>query len=181
MAAGFLAHLRGLQLKDYLTLGNAASGALAVALALSREPAALLAILLGVVFDALDGLVARGRGKPNPFGVQLDSLADAVTFGLAPVALALAPVLGARLLTGEASLPLLTFASGAVYLACILVRLARFNLQKGKGYFEGLPSPAAGLLVAFVAAVDPADAWLALLVAGALAASGYRVPKPKLG
>jgi CDP-diacylglycerol--serine O-phosphatidyltransferase len=112
---------------------------------------AAIAILFGGFFDGCDGRVARLTRTESEFGVQLDSLADVVTFGVAPAILlyewALAPwhALG-------------VFVCGA-YATCGALRLARFNVmaarEEGPGkYFTGLPIPlAAGMVVAIVVAV----------------------------
>lgn len=184
MLGCFMDQLCNLKLKDYLTLGNAASGALAIAMALARDPLAWTAIILGILFDAADGFVARrrvrGKATANAFGLQLDSLADCVTFGLAPVAIALSPIINGGPLFVTAPLAVLTFAAGIFYLGCVLTRLALFNLQKNGNQYLGLPSPVAALFVVLVSALWLDWAWLALAVAGALAVSSFEIPKPKL-
>jgi CDP-diacylglycerol--serine O-phosphatidyltransferase len=97
---------------------------------------------VAVVLDMLDGRIARMTGTTSDFGVQLDSLADLISFGMAPAVLAfqwgLAP-------TGRVG-----WAVGFVYLTAAALRLARFNIQANtdKRYFIGLPSPAAAGIVA---------------------------------
>lgn len=183
--AKFLSHLGVLQFKDYVTLANAACGLLAILLVFARDAWAPALVVLGVVFDALDGMVSRKarKGKAasaNAFGVELDSLADGLTFGLAPVVLLLGPSIlsGTHLVDQFFALALL---SGVFYLCCILTRLALFNLQKDKGYFEGMPSPLAAVLALTWNLLVPAWGWVGLLVFGALAASSYRFSKPKVG
>jgi CDP-diacylglycerol--serine O-phosphatidyltransferase len=102
-----------------------------------------VAILLACVFDILDGKVARLSGATSKFGVQYDSLADLVSFGIAPAMLAF----------GWALRPYGKFGwlSAFVFVACGALRLARFNIQSSSGevrYFKGLPIPAAASLVA---------------------------------
>lgn len=117
--------------------------------------AAAYLILLAMVFDALDGRLARFARHTTDFGGQLDSLADAVSFGAAPAFLALQVFKADGPLT---SLPLsrLVWAIGAIYFACALIRLARFNVSNEHGEqahmsFLGLPSPgAAGAVVGLV-------------------------------
>jgi CDP-diacylglycerol--serine O-phosphatidyltransferase len=111
---------------------------------------AAIAIFFANFFDAFDGRVARLTRTQSEFGVQLDSLADVVSFGVAPAVLvykwALAP------------LGLVGFVIAALYTACGAMRLARFNVmaQKDHGvsrFFTGLPIPlAAGMLVSLVIA-----------------------------
>jgi CDP-diacylglycerol--serine O-phosphatidyltransferase len=117
--------------------------------------AACYLILLAMVFDALDGRLARFARHTTDFGGQLDSLADAVSFGAAPAFLALQVF---KLEGPVTVLPLsrLVWAVGAIYFSCALIRLARFNVSNEHGEqahmsFLGLPSPgAAGAVVGLV-------------------------------
>ncbi len=119
-------------------------------------------VLLAMVFDALDGRLARFARATSDFGGQLDSLADAVSFGVAPAFL-MNRVVVERLLDAcpEAAERILWVAwiCGAVYLGCTLIRLARFNVEnvheeEAHRSFKGLPSPAAaGAMVAFMIVV----------------------------
>lgn len=97
---------------------------------------------VAIVLDMLDGRIARMTGTTSEFGVQLDSLADMISFGLAPAVLAHA--------WGLAPLGRLGWAAGFLFVTAAALRLARFNIQKSfdKRYFVGLASPAAGALVA---------------------------------
>lgn len=97
---------------------------------------------VAVVLDMLDGRIARMTGTTSDFGVQLDSLADLISFGMAPAVLAFQ--------WGLNPLGRLGWAVGFVYLTAAALRLARFNIQTNtdKRYFIGLPSPAAAGLVA---------------------------------
>jgi CDP-diacylglycerol--serine O-phosphatidyltransferase len=111
---------------------------------------------LAMVFDLLDGRVARLTGMTSRFGAELDSLADVVSFGLAPAVLAIV-----LLSAGDWPMPVQRAGWGmlALYVAAAAVRLARYNVEavsaengsvssKGGEYFTGLPSPAAaGLAV----------------------------------
>ena len=157
-------------LPNLLTLANAFCGLLAIskgidALALSQgapqvfyvtlETACWL-VILGMVFDALDGKVARFTGGTSDFGAQLDSFSDALTFGCAPALLAkvlLEHEGGVHDLPGN---PRLHFIAGAAFALMAILRLARFNLEtdrseKAHRHFEGLPSPgAAGAIVASI-------------------------------
>jgi CDP-diacylglycerol--serine O-phosphatidyltransferase len=131
------------------------------------ETAALF-VFLAMVFDGLDGAVARLTNQSTPFGAQLDSLADVVTFGVAPAFCA--KVLIEFHTLGPDPLmpphPKLYYAAAAIYVLCAAMRLARFNVESAgpseddHKEFAGLPSPAAAAmvcaLIAFVCA--PADA-----------------------
>jgi CDP-diacylglycerol--serine O-phosphatidyltransferase len=91
-----------------------------------------------VVLDMLDGRVARMTGSTSEFGVQFDSLADVISFGVAPAILAF--------VWGLQPLNRVGWAVGFLFVAAAAVRLARFNIQaamQDKRYFVGLPSPAA--------------------------------------
>jgi CDP-diacylglycerol---serine O-phosphatidyltransferase len=105
---------------------------------------AALFIGIAMVLDTLDGFVARLTNSSTAFGVELDSLADVVSFGLAPAILAFT--------WGLRPLERLGWAIGFVYVTAAAMRLARFNIQTGvatdKRYFVGLPSPAAAAVIA---------------------------------
>lgn len=108
-------------------------------------------VFFAAIFDVLDGRLARLTRHTTDFGGQLDSLADVVSFGAAPafVALQLFKIDGPQVPT---SISRLTWAIGGFYLACAMMRLARFNVTNKHGEqhhrsFQGLPSPAAGLAV----------------------------------
>jgi len=116
-------------------------------------------VLLGGVFDFFDGLIARVTRTASEFGGQLDSLADAITFGVAPATLMV--VFISLELTTEAILPSpisehlvgrAAWLSGAMYVAFAAVRLARFNVEHAKvdfdyRMFRGLPTPGAACVV----------------------------------
>jgi len=107
------------------------------------EMAALL-IGIAMVLDTLDGFFARLTNSSTDFGIQLDSLADVVSFGLAPAILAFT--------WGLWPLKRLGWAAGFIYVAAAAMRLARFNIQTSattdKRYFVGIPSPSAGAVIA---------------------------------
>ena len=104
-----------------------------------------VAILLAAIFDVLDGKVARLAGATSKFGIQYDSLADLVSFGIAPAVLAFSWALR----------PFGRFGWFAAFLfvVCGALRLARFNVLAAVGdtkYFKGLPIPAAASMVSLV-------------------------------
>lgn len=105
----------------------------------------LAAVMLAacVVFDILDGAVARAVGATSPFGIQLDSLADLISFGLAPAVLVHTWALD--------DYPVLAWAAAFLWLACAAFRLARFNVTidpvSDKRYWTGLPSPGAAMII----------------------------------
>src|SRR5213082_2630833 len=117
---------------------------------------AAVAIFFGNFFDAFDGRVARLTRTQSDFGVELDSLADVISFGVAPAILVYKWAL-AGMGTGG-------IAISSIYAACGAIRLARFNVlahsETGSSrYFVGLPIPlAAGMLVSLVIALNNLDA-----------------------
>jgi len=104
---------------------------------------AAIAILLASAFDVLDGKVARLSGATSKFGVQYDSLADLVSFGVAPAVLTFSWALRPYGRFG--------WLAAFLFVVCGALRLARFNVQSASGevkYFKGLPIPAAASMIA---------------------------------
>lgn len=195
--------IREFHFADWFTLGNAVCGTLAILSAMTylaassveRLLAAGALIFAALVFDVLDGRVARWRRKSSPLGRELDSLADVISFGVAPAALGFA--CGLDGLYDQGIL--------AYFVACGVSRLARFNVtaealagDDGKvSHFEGTPIPTSFAIVAllmFAAAagaigdrlwlgdVDIAGGTLHLLAlvyaaSGSLMISRIRIPK----
>jgi CDP-diacylglycerol--serine O-phosphatidyltransferase len=98
---------------------------------------------LAIVVDMLDGRIARMTGTTSAFGVEFDSLADIISFGVAPAIMVFS--------WGLQPLGRLGWAVGFLFVAAAAVRLARFNIQAGsqdKRYFVGMPSPAAAAIPA---------------------------------
>lgn len=157
-------------LPTLFTIGNLFLGFSAIirALRLDFETAAQL-IVAAVIFDMLDGRIARMTGTTSEFGAQLDSLSDIVSFGVAPAIIAYQ--------WGLATLHK-SFLAAFFFVMCAAIRLARFNVQRkvvdGR-YFVGLPSPAAAGFVISVIYFQPeplSDRWgalfaMTLLVVGA--------------
>jgi CDP-diacylglycerol--serine O-phosphatidyltransferase len=149
--------IRGFHLADFLTLANAGCGTAAVFCSAiytaDRSPlhfqAAAALILAALVFDVLDGRVARWRQKHSALGRELDSLSDVISFGVAPAALGFA----AGLNGGWDWMVLIYFV------CCGVSRLARYNVtaadlsdDSGKvSYFEGTPIPTSVILVVVLA------------------------------
>jgi CDP-diacylglycerol--serine O-phosphatidyltransferase len=149
--------IRGYRLADTLTLGNAACGVAGVlcAIAFARDGniawfylAAALAPA-AFVFDVFDGKVARSRHQHSAFGRELDSLADVISFGVAPAALGFAAGLSGAL----------DWIALVYFVCCGVSRLARFNvtaesLAAGSDkvkYFEGTPIPTSVVIVGLLA------------------------------
>ena len=132
-------------LPSLFTVGNIFAGFFAVISTLHGNYGhAAIAIGIAVVLDGMDGRIARLMGASSDFGVQLDSLADVISFGIAPAVLIYA--------WGLEGLGNFARLAAFVFLICGAMRLARFNLQVGElKHFAGLPIPAgAGFLAATV-------------------------------
>lgn len=132
---------RGVSLLPSLfTMGNMFCGYSCIIYALRGDfESAAPYIGISIVLDMLDGRIARLTGTSSEFGLQLDSLADAISFGVAPAILSYA--------WGLEPLGRLGMFSGFLFVSAAVLRLARFNVQAAAGgdkrYFVGMPSPAA--------------------------------------
>ena len=127
------------------TICNLGAGFIAIALALEGDPyLAALLVISAVLFDSLDGMLARMFRATSEFGTQLDSLADMVSFGVAPA------VIVGSLLPDQVAI--FGWAMLAAFPLCAAIRLARFNVRRlhsaSHGSFVGLASTGAGGCVA---------------------------------
>ena len=134
-------------LPSMFTVGTLFCGYACIVYALGGEYATAAKFVgVATVLDVLDGRIARLASAASAFGGEFDSLADVVSFGVAPAVLVFA--------WGLEPLPRLGLAAGFLYVTATALRLARFNVQSenpDKRYFIGMPSPAAaGVLVATV-------------------------------
>jgi CDP-diacylglycerol--serine O-phosphatidyltransferase len=132
-------------LPSLLTMGNMFCGYACVVYAMRGEYATAAPFIgFAVVLDMLDGRIARLTNTTSEFGVEFDSMADIISFGVAPAILSFA--------WGLQSLGRLGWAAGFMFVAAAAMRLARFNIQSGhagdKRYFVGMPSPAAAGVIA---------------------------------
>jgi CDP-diacylglycerol--serine O-phosphatidyltransferase len=143
------------------TIGNIFCGYYSILSTLRGEwDFAAVLIGIGYILDGLDGRIARLTKTASDFGVQLDSLADVITFGIAPAILAFNWGFSANEGIGGNTKHILQFGTVATFafVVCGALRLARFNLQAkkptdsaSKRYFVGLPIPAgAGMIAAVV-------------------------------
>jgi CDP-diacylglycerol--serine O-phosphatidyltransferase len=132
-------------LPNLLTTGNLLCGFWAIiSVFQERFYFAAVAILLAGVFDVFDGKVAKLSGATSKFGMQYDSLADLVSFGIAPALLAFSWALRPYGKFG--------WLAAFLFVACGAIRLARFNVLASTGetkYFKGLPIPVAAAMIAF--------------------------------
>src|SRR5436190_8347506 len=132
-------------LPSLFTLANMFCGYACVVYAMRGEyETAAPFIGFAIVLDMLDGRIARLTGTASDFGVEFDSLADVISFGIAPAILSFA--------WGLSPLGRLGWAAGFVFVTAAAMRLARFNIQSASGgdkrYFVGMPSPAAAAVPA---------------------------------
>ena len=148
-------------LPNFLTTGTLICGFYAILMVEKGDhQAAFGYIVLAAVFDLLDGYVARILGAQSEFGAHYDSLSDAVAFGVAPAMLLFHWLRGISHLVADAPFAVQFFNLLApIYLLCVIIRLARFNVTLGydKRFFTGAPSPAAALAVCALVslAMDP--------------------------
>lgn len=131
-------------LPNLLTTGALFSGFYAILAGMNGHfEVAAIAIFVAMVFDGLDGRVARLTNTQSAFGVEYDSLSDMVSFGVAPAVVSFS--------WGLSQLGKVGWAVAFIYVSCAALRLARFNTQVGtvdSRYFIGLASPPAAALVA---------------------------------
>jgi CDP-diacylglycerol--serine O-phosphatidyltransferase len=131
-------------LPSMFTVGNMFCGYACIVHAMRGEfQIAAPFIGFAMVLDMLDGRIARMTGTSSDFGIELDSLADVISFGMAPAILSFS--------WGLQPLGRLGWAVGFLFVAAAALRLARFNIQAGsvdKRYFVGMPSPAAAAVPA---------------------------------
>lgn len=172
-----------------LTLLGLCSGATAIRFAVMQDwKWAVAAIFFAMLFDMLDGRAARWLGADNMFGVQLDSLADLVSFGVGPAVVvytwALSQMDGAG------------WIAALIFCACSAIRLARFNVETARDegatlshpYFTGLPTPAAAgvMLLPLLLSFEFGDEFVRnpficiALIAFTSALMVSRVPTPSL-
>lgn len=145
-----VARRRGLRRGVYLlpslfTMANMFCGYCCIVYTMRGEFATAAPFIgLAVVLDMLDGRIARLTGSTSEFGVQFDSLADVISFGVAPAILAFK--------WGLVPFDKLGWAAGFIFVSAAAIRLARFNIQSGapgdRRFFVGMPSPAAAAVPA---------------------------------
>ncbi|MFC1697791.1 CDP-diacylglycerol--serine O-phosphatidyltransferase [Nanoarchaeota archaeon] len=126
-----------LKLADFFTLLNITSGFLSIYFALQNNIAfAMLFLIVAVLFDVIDGTVARFFKSENEFGKQLDSLSDVISFGLAPAIIGL-------IFFSQQWYGIIIFI---IFILSGALRLARFNVSKTAGY-EGIPITINGIII----------------------------------
>jgi CDP-diacylglycerol--serine O-phosphatidyltransferase len=171
--------IREFHLADWFTLGNAICGTAALFSTITYVQTGIIGhvyfacalVFAALIFDILDGRIARWRQKSSAMGRELDSLADVISFGVAPAMIGY----GCGL-QGLFDRIVLTY-----FVACGVSRLARYNvtaeaMSEGTGkvkYFEGTPIPTSMVLVCVLAAAAAAGAVGEHLWFGKLVLSGY--------
>jgi len=138
-------------LPSVFTLGNMFCGYICIVYSIRGDfETAAPFIAFSVVLDMLDGRIARLTGSTSAFGLEFDSLADVVSFGVAPAILTVS--------WGLTPLGRLGWAAGFIFVTAGAIRLARFNIQAStdKRHFVGMPIPAAAAVPASTVYVYPA-------------------------
>lgn len=154
------------------TAANLLLGIMAIAVVINHNSQlSVFLIVLAAILDRADGILARRYNAVSAFGKEFDSLADLVSFGVAPAALLYSSVLEKWNAAGLACFALFTL--------CGAFRLARFNVSSSPSFFQGVPITIAGALLAVVVFLIPNPA--AILAAGFLLSlamvSSIRIPK----
>ncbi len=143
-------------LPNLFTTGALFSGFYAIVAGMhAKFEIAAIAIFVAMIFDGLDGRVARLTNTQSKFGAEYDSLSDMVSFGVAPALVMFSWALN--------ELGKFGWAVAFIYVACAALRLARFNTQietADKNYFSGLASPAAAAVVAATVWVCAGEGWV---------------------
>lgn len=135
------------QFANLLTLSSLACGFISIIFSLEAHfTFASWAIILSVIFDGLDGQIARRNPLPSEFGKELDSLVDVISFGIAPALLGYIFIYRHFYFWASTAL--------FIYLCCSVIRLAKYNItpkEKMANYFYGLPTTVSGgILASFI-------------------------------
>ena len=163
--------IRQLKTADYITLLNLVSGLFAIYFAFNNQLAlSALSIILGAVFDKIDGIAARVLKQDSDLGAELDSFADIITFGVAPAALLIN------------NYNILWFSILSMILPiCGALRLSRFNITRKAttGYFIGVPITVNGLIfpILYFLKVNYIISAFALVLMAILMISAIKVKK----
>src|SRR3989338_443952 len=161
--------LRLIKFADVFTLTNVIFGIISILFAIKGwYTTASIMLLLAAVSDYFDGKVAKTMGQQNDFGKELDSLADTVSFGVAPA------IFGFSLI--QTPLAIISFT---VFLFCGILRLARYNIMELKGAFQGMPITLNGILIPLAYFLDTPIKFYPYiyLVLGILMVSSFRIKK----
>lgn len=163
--------LKLIKLPDLVTIINALLGFVALLMVTRGEiRSAAVLILVAALADGLDGVLAR-KIEHSIFGVNLDSFADLISFGIAPA-------MAGYMLISEIS-PYIASGLAAAYLVCGILRLARFNISAKRKEFIGLPITASGICIALliITRADPLILACSYPILSALMVSAVSYPK----
>jgi len=144
---------------NIFTMSNMLMGFFAIMFAGKGDPESMaiagILIFIGALFDVSDGAIARALNVESPIGLQLDSLADGVSYGIAPGILSYYAYLKnlPEIIPGVS----LGIIVAAVFPVCAIYRLAKFNCLEDHKGFTGLPSPAAGIVISALPALPLSD------------------------
>jgi len=159
--------LRLIKFADVFTLTNVVFGIISILFAIKGlYNTAALMLLLAVVSDYFDGKIAKVMGQMNDFGRELDSLADTISFGVAPA------IFGFTLI--QTPLAIISFT---VFLFCGILRLARYNIMNLKGAFQGMPITMNGIIIPLAYFLDAPIKFYPYiyLILGILMVSSFRI------
>ena len=157
---------------NFCTAGNLILGVTATAALINRNfQLSVVLIILAAVLDRADGILARRCNATSAFGKEFDSLADLVSFGVAPAALSYSAMLGKWNAAG-----LVCFA---LFTLCGAFRLARFNIAGNPSFFQGVPITIAGSVLAVVVILAPSPAVISTssVILSLAMVSSIRIPK----
>jgi len=134
-----------LKFADIFTLFNVALGLASIVFSINNNfTYAALVLLIAVAFDYLDGKIAKALHQQNVFGKELDSLADTISFGVAPAIFGFSLMLTTNLKQFQTTFGIIAFT---IFLFCGILRLARYNIMDLKGAFQGMPITLNGIII----------------------------------
>lgn len=167
-----------LKFADAFTLLNVTLGLISIVFSINNNfNYAAFLLIIAVVFDYLDGKVAKYMNQQNTFGKELDSLADTVSFGVAPA------IFGFSLMQFASNIKQFQITFGiiafAIFLFCGILRLARYNIMDLKGSFHGMPITMNGIIIPLAYFLDvPIKFYPYIyLILGILMVSSFRIKK----
>lgn len=161
--------LRLIKFADVFTLTNVIFGIISILFSIKGwYSTASLMLLLAVISDYFDGKIAKIMGQANEFGKELDSLADTVSFGVAPA------IFGFSLI--QTPLAIISFT---IFLFCGILRLARYNIMDLKGAFQGMPITLNGAIIPLIFFLDVPIRFYpyVYLILGVFMVSSFRIRK----
>ncbi len=158
-----------IKFSDIFTLGNAVLGLAAIFFAINKDyPSMAISLFLAAIADYFDGRLARKLNQQNVFGKELDSLADTISFGVAPA------IFGFSLIQTN-----LAMASFTIFLFCGILRLARYNIMNVTHGFEGMPITLNGIIIPliFLLKINPVFYPYIYILLGVLMVSNIKFKK----